>query len=172
MNRFGKFSFAAQKGFTLIELMIVVAIVGILAAIAMPSYQNYTAKAQSSEAVMLAESVKRDVELVFAMNRECPANGQSGIAAANTITGKYVAKVVAAGRFSDAGGCTVEATFKGSGVSPKIANAVIKWTLAAGENTSQWKCETLLSTSLGIQGCTTAIASDTSSDGTGGAGGK
>jgi type IV pilus assembly protein PilA len=172
MNRFGKVSFAAQKGFTLIELMIVVAIVGILAAIAMPSYQNYTAKAQSSEAVMLAESVKRDVELVFVMNRECPTNGQSGIAAATSITGKYVDNVVAGGTFSDAGGCTVEATFKSLGVSPKIAKAVIKWTLAAGENTSQWKCETLLSTSLGIQGCTTVVAADGSSDGTGSVAGK
>jgi type IV pilus assembly protein PilA len=157
MNRFGKVSFAAQKGFTLIELMIVVAIVGILASIAMPAYQNYTAKAQSSEAIMLAESVKRDVELAYVADRVCPANGTSGIGAANAITGKYVATVVAAGTFSDAGGCTVVATFKTAGVSPKISGAAITWTLFAGANTSQWDCATSLNATLGLKGCTTTV---------------
>jgi len=52
-----------QKGFTLIELMIVVAIIGILAAVAIPAYQDYTAKAKFSEAVMLASKWKTDVSL-------------------------------------------------------------------------------------------------------------
>ncbi|ENS7758284.1 fimbrial protein PilE, partial [Neisseria gonorrhoeae] len=47
-----------QKGFTLIELMIVIAIVGILAAVALPAYQDYTARAQVSEAILLAEGQK------------------------------------------------------------------------------------------------------------------
>jgi type IV pilus assembly protein PilA len=155
MNRFGKFSFAAQKGFTLIELMIVVAIVGILAAIAMPAYQTYTAKAQSSEGVMLAEGIKRDVELIFAMDKTCPANGSSGIGAADSITGKYVAKVTTGGTPTDAGGCTVVTAFKDKGVSSKIANATISWALVAGEYTSQWDCTTSLSETLGPKGCTT-----------------
>ncbi|ENT0095734.1 pilin, partial [Neisseria gonorrhoeae] len=48
-----------QKGFTLIELMIVIAIVGILAAVALPAYQDYTARAQVSEAILLAEQAVR-----------------------------------------------------------------------------------------------------------------
>lgn len=155
MNRFGKVSFAAQKGFTLIELMIVVAIVGILAAIAMPSYQNYTAKAQSSEAVMLAEGVKRDVELVYTTDKKCPANGESGIGAALSIKGKYVDNVATGGTATDVGGCTVVAAFKSAGVSPKIANATISWALVAGDSTSQWDCTTSLSETLGPKGCTT-----------------
>ncbi|HFB1630445.1 TPA: pilin [Neisseria gonorrhoeae] len=50
-----------QKGFTLIELMIVIAIVGILAAVALPAYQDYTARAQVSEAILLAEGQKSAV---------------------------------------------------------------------------------------------------------------
>ena len=51
----------AQQGFTLIELMIVVAIIGILAAIALPAYQNYTARAQVSEAILAASAMRTDV---------------------------------------------------------------------------------------------------------------
>jgi type IV pilus assembly protein PilA len=170
MNRFGKVSFAAQKGFTLIELMIVVAIVGILAAIAMPSYQNYTAKAQSSEAVMLAEGVKRDVELVYAMDKTCPANGASGIGIAASINGKYVASVTTGGVATDAGGCTVIAAFKSAGVSPKIASATISWALEAGEHTSQWGCSTSLSETLSPRGCTITTGTSGKNENAGGVG--
>ena len=83
-----------QKGFTLIELMIVVAIIGILAAVAIPAYQDYTAKAQVSEAFSLASSAKAAVSLVHAETGTFPAtNAAAGIAAAATITGKYVSSV-------------------------------------------------------------------------------
>ncbi|CEZ98384.1 pilin [Neisseria gonorrhoeae] len=55
-----------QKGFTLIELMIVIAIVGILAAVALPAYQDYTARAQVSEAILLAEGQKSAVTATMA----------------------------------------------------------------------------------------------------------
>jgi type IV pilus assembly protein PilA len=169
MNGFRKGSFVTQKGFTLIELMIVVAIVGILAAIAMPSYQNYTAKAQSSEGVMLAEGVKRDVELVHAMDKTCPGNGESGIGAADSINGKYVASVTTGGTVSNTGGCTVVAAFKSTGVSAKIASATISWTLVAGEHTSQWNCATSLNATLSPKGCTASVASNSTGGATGGA---
>ncbi|ENV7330784.1 pilin, partial [Neisseria gonorrhoeae] len=83
-----------QKGFTLIELMIVIAIVGILAAVALPAYQDYTARAQVSEAILLAEGQKSAVTEYYLNHGKWPAdNGAAGVASASTIKGKYVQKV-------------------------------------------------------------------------------
>lgn len=78
-----------QKGFTLIELMIVVAIIGILAAIAIPAYQDYTVRSQVTEGLNLASSVKAGVAEYYAAKGEWPTTlAQVGIS--NTPTGKYV----------------------------------------------------------------------------------
>ena len=71
----------AQQGFTLIELMIVVAIIGILAAIAVPAYQNYTAKAKYSEVVLATSAIKLGIEICI-QNGNCGATGAvpSGVA--------------------------------------------------------------------------------------------
>ncbi|HEZ3161672.1 TPA: pilin, partial [Neisseria meningitidis] len=84
-----------QKGFTLIELMIVIAIVGILAAVALPAYQDYTARAQVSEAILLAEGQKSAVTEYYLNHGEWPANNSSaGVATSpSDIKGKYVQKV-------------------------------------------------------------------------------
>ncbi|WP_461212644.1 pilin [Neisseria gonorrhoeae] len=84
-----------QKGFTLIELMIVIAIVGILAAVALPAYQDYTARAQVSEAILLAEGQKSAVTEYYLNNGEWPENNTSaGVASSATdIKGKYVKEV-------------------------------------------------------------------------------
>ncbi|MFN2584728.1 pilin, partial [Neisseria gonorrhoeae] len=83
-----------QKGFTLIELMIVIAIVGILAAVALPAYQDYTARAQVSEAILLAEGQKSAVTEYYLNHGEWPENNTSaGVASASEIKGKYVQKV-------------------------------------------------------------------------------
>ncbi|HFA3150177.1 TPA: pilin, partial [Neisseria gonorrhoeae] len=83
-----------QKGFTLIELMIVIAIVGILAAVALPAYQDYTARAQVSEAILLAEGQKSAVTEYYLNHGEWPKdNDSAGVASASTIKGKYVQKV-------------------------------------------------------------------------------
>ncbi|HEZ4530931.1 TPA: pilin [Neisseria meningitidis] len=83
-----------QKGFTLIELMIVIAIVGILAAVALPAYQDYTARAQVSEAILLAEGQKSAVTEYYLNHGEWPGNNTSaGVASSSTIKGKYVQKV-------------------------------------------------------------------------------
>ncbi|EOG0637596.1 pilin [Neisseria gonorrhoeae] len=83
-----------QKGFTLIELMIVIAIVGILAAVALPAYQDYTARAQVSEAILLAEGQKSAVTEYYLNHGKWPANnGDAGVASSSSIKGKYVKEV-------------------------------------------------------------------------------
>ncbi|HFC8878924.1 TPA: pilin [Neisseria meningitidis] len=84
-----------QKGFTLIELMIVIAIVGILAAVALPAYQDYTARAQVSEAILLAEGQKSAVTEYYLNHGIWPANNSdAGVASTATdIKGKYVQSV-------------------------------------------------------------------------------
>ena len=94
-----------QQGFTLIELMIVVAIIGILAAVAIPAYQDYTVRAQVTEGISLASGAKTAVTEVYQVDGEFPAtNAEAGIAAAAEITGSYVESVT----IGDGGTITVE----------------------------------------------------------------
>ncbi|HHS0771180.1 TPA: pilin, partial [Neisseria meningitidis] len=103
-----------QKGFTLIELMIVIAIVGILAAVALPAYQDYTARAQVSEAILLAEGQKSAVTEYYLNHGEWPGdNSSAGVASSSEIKGKYVEKVeVAKG--------VITATMLSTGVNKEI----------------------------------------------------
>ena len=87
-----------QKGFTLIELMIVVAIIGILAAIAIPAYQDYTIRAQVTEGMNLAAAAKAAVAETFLNRGTAPVNRTAaGMSANDTDTsGKYVDQVAVA----------------------------------------------------------------------------
>ncbi len=83
-----------QGGFTLIELMIVVAIIGILAAVALPAYQDYTKRAHVSEGITLAASAKAAVTEYYVSVAAWPAdNTEAGLAAADKITGNAVKSV-------------------------------------------------------------------------------
>ena len=84
-----------QQGFTLIELMIVVAIIGILAAIAIPAYQDYTIRAQVSEGLNLSGGAKAAVTEYFQDRGSMPTdNLEAGLAAQGDIQGKYVDEVL------------------------------------------------------------------------------
>ena len=87
-----------QKGFTLIELMIVVAIIGILAAVALPAYQDYTKRARVSEALSLMSGAKASVTEYYSTNNVWPSNNASaGLAPAASISGGSVRSVTVDG---------------------------------------------------------------------------
>jgi type IV pilus assembly protein PilA len=91
-----------QKGFTLIELMIVIAIIGILAAIAIPAYQNYTIRSQVTEGLSLADGWKTSISEYYAQNGSFPTtSGSTGgpqtVAVSGASAGKYVGSVAVGG---------------------------------------------------------------------------
>lgn len=78
-----------QKGFTLIELMIVVAIIGILAAVALPAYQDYTGRAQATEALSATAGIRTEIGVTYSEDGAFPAAGSSAIAEALLLEGNY-----------------------------------------------------------------------------------
>ncbi|NBW49685.1 MAG: pilin [Betaproteobacteria bacterium] len=82
-----------QKGFTLIELMIVVAIIGILAAVALPAYQDYTVRAKMSEVILAASACRTTITEVFQTGTSVPVGNDGYGCESSQATSKYVAQV-------------------------------------------------------------------------------
>jgi len=125
----------AQQGFTLIELMIVVAIIGILAAVAIPAYQDYTVRSRVTEGLSLASAAKTSVSEFFSSNNTFPTNNASaGLPASASISGNSVTSVAVANGLITV---TYNSTIPPSSgqtltLSPTTAAGAISWNCTGG----------------------------------------
>lgn len=125
----------SQKGFTLIELMIVVAIIGILAAVALPAYQDYTKRAKLSEIMVLASKDKLSVTEYYLSVGSMPTAAQSGVNTANTQS-NYQSAAVAYATTATTATLTYALT---TDIADTAGNTIVFEGLGSGNGVS-WTC--------------------------------
>lgn len=122
-----------QHGFTLIELMIVVAIIGVLAAIAIPAYQDYTIRAQVSEGLSLASGAKSALwDYISETGQLPPSNASAGLPPPTSISGNYVSAV-------DVAGGIIAVTF-GNQANAQINGQTLEMSVITGSGSITWNC--------------------------------
>jgi type IV pilus assembly protein PilA len=132
-----------QKGFTLIELMIVVAIIAILAAIALPAYQDYVIRSQVSEGSVLSDGAKTAIAEFFSNKGYFPTtNASAGLASKVSITGNYVTQL-------DVGTTVgqIQTTF-GNKANTLITGSVLAFSASTRAGSVEWHCNVTQTTVL------------------------
>ena len=138
-----------QQGFTLIELMIVVAIIGILAAIAIPAYQNYVIRAQVSEGFSLADGLKTPAMEYFSNTGNWPANGTGNILPAASYVGNYVSGITLAAVTNGVGKITV--AYAGPKANSAISADVLVLSAINNNGSISFTCGTSAGTTVPTQ---------------------
>lgn len=126
-----------QKGFSLIELMVVVAIIAVLSAIALPAYQDYVVRAQVAEGVNLSNGARMAIAVYYGDTGEFPAdNAEAGLAPAGSITGSYTESVTIDG----AGNISV---LFGGRANAKLQGEVLNFSASDNGGSLRWECSGL-----------------------------